>query len=155
MKKKLLIVSICLVSVFLLTACGISKKQAVTVDGFTEVAEKSNMKVQNVIDQFEESPQVLTATVAYVEGEWQLEHYTLDSLKETEDMFNRNKKAFLEAKTSSSKELEVKNDTYEKYVLETFDKYKVLIRVDTMVIYGNVPIKYKSNAIAFLKELGY
>ena len=154
MKKKLLIVSICLVSVFLLTACG-AKKQAVTVDGFTEVAEKSNMKVQNVIDQFEESPQVLTATVAYVEGEWQLEHYTLDSVKETENMFNKNKKAFLEAKTSSSKELEVKNDTYEKYVLETFDKYKVLIKIDTMFIYGNVPIKYKSNAIAFLKELGY
>ncbi len=154
MKKKLLIVSICLVSVFLLTACG-AKKQAVTVDGFTEVAEKSNMKVQNVIDQFEESPQVLTATVAYVEGEWQLEHYTLDSVKETESMFNRNKKAFLEAKTNSSKELEVKNDTYEKYVLETFDKYKVLIKIDTMFIYGNVPIKYKSNAIAFLKELGY
>ena len=154
MKKKLLIVSICLVSVFLLTACG-AKKQAVTVDGFTEVAEKSNMKVQNVIDQFEESPQVLTATVAYVEEEWQLEHYTLDSVKETENMFNKNKKAFLEAKTSSSKELEVKNDTYEKYVLETFDKYKVLIKIDTMFIYGNVPIKYKSNAIAFLKELGY
>ena len=154
MKKKLLMIPVLLVAILLLTACGLAKKP-VSVETFTKIAEGKDMIVVDVIDQFEESPQVKKANVAIVENQWQLEHYILSSKDETTSMFNKNKQAFELEKDGKSKETKVEYGSYTKYVLETDTKYKVLIKVDNMFIYGNVPIEYKEYAVELIKELGY
>jgi len=154
MKKKLLMIPVMLVAILLLTACGLAKKP-VSVADFTKIAEGKDMMVVDVIDQFEESPQVKTANVAIVENQWQLEHYTLTSKDEATSMFNKNKQAFELEKDGKSKETKVEFGTYTKYVLETDTKYKVLIKSENMFIYGNVPVEYKEYAVALLKDLGY
>ena len=152
MKKKLLLTTICLVAIFLLTACG---KKPVSIEDFKKAAEAKNMTVVDVVDQFADSPQIKTANVALIENKWQLEHYTLTSEKEAKEMFENNKDRFEAEENDTTLKTTVEMEHYQKYVLETADKYKVLIRAEDMFIYGNVPNEYKSDAKALLKDLGY
>ena len=82
--------------------------------------------------------QMTAANFTVVDGKSQFERYDYIS----EVYLARHK-----AKSSGKK--------YDKFVVETNNKYKVLTRVENTVLYINIDSKYKENVNKVIKNLGY
>ena len=146
--KKYIKLSLLLVGLLLLTACGLTKN-AITVDEFKEKADAKGLIVVDVKEQFAEYDHIETATVAASNKGWQIEHYTLSNNKEASKMFNKNLKIFEASKGSSSKQNNI------KFELETNGKYQVIIKSKNIFIYVDTYNEHKDEIKEFIKELGY
>ncbi len=152
--KKYIKLSLLLVVLLLLTACGLTKN-AITVDEFKEKADAKGLIVVDVKEQFAEYDHIETATVAASNKGWQIEHYTLSNNKEASKMFNKNLKIFEASKGSSSKQNNIEIGNYRKFELETNGKYQVIIKSKNIFIYVDTYNEHKDEIKDFIKELGY
>lgn len=155
MKKKLFIISLCLLSVVFLTGCSIIKK-ALSAKDFNKIVEKNDMVAINAKEQFKDHSEIETATLAIEKDKkWQVEHYTLSTKADAKKMFDYNKSIFETEKSGLSKDRKIEYFNYTKYTLETDTYYMVASRIDNTFLYAKVPIEYKDAAIQFIKETGY
>ena len=154
MKKIIVIGILCIVMIFIITGCKATKKP-LNGEEFTQIAEKHELTVVDVKEQFSENPEIETALVAAKIDKWQIEHYQLATKDDAKKMFEKNKTTFEELSKDSKKETKIEIGNYTKYTSETDDYFMLLSRVDNTFLYVRVPIEYKEDAIAIIKDLGY
>lgn len=153
MKKKILILSLLIISLFTLTGCG--KKTPLNSTDFVDLMEQNEYKTTNVNDQFSEYPQIKNAFIAQNSGmTYQIEYYELDTEENAKSFYNGNRDRFKNMeKISSYKNIDLGN--YQKYTQKTDDVYSLIARIDNTIIYANVKIEYKDEVKDIVEKLGY
>ena len=154
MKKKLLLIAICVFSLFLVTGCD-SSKTAITTKDFIAKAEEKGLITADVLDQFAEYDFVKEATVAASSNGWQVEFYVLSDEENAKSMFETNAATFNAASDKKKNSTEVEMGNYKKIAFDTDENYMVLTRVDNTMIYVRVPISTKEETKEFIDTLGY
>lgn len=154
MKNRVFIGLLCLVSIFLLSGCLIVRR-SLTAEEFSSIAERNNLNVVDVYEQFSEYNQITTANVAVSDDEWQVEHYTLKTKSDAQSMFHKNMELFEAEKTTGSKDSKIEIGNFIKYTLQTDSLYMVVSRIDNTLLYAKVPIEYKDAVNKVIKDLGY
>ena len=142
MKKKLVLFGlIFIVTIFSLTGCSISKNK-VTGDAFKNQMTAANFTVVDGKSQFERYDYVS-------------EVYVARHKEYAKSFYSNNKNLFESSKTKTYTEAKSSGKNYDKFVLETNNKYKVLTRVENTALYINIDSKYKENVNKIIKNLGY
>ncbi len=154
MRKSIILVFLCVISLFLVTGCDITKK-AITTNDFKNITEKKGLFSVDVKEQFKDLDYIKEATVAASQEGWQLEFYVLSDADQAKSMYNKNYKIFSDYKSSNAKSTKMEVLNYTKFTLETSDFYRALTRVDNTFLYVEVPIKFKDKAKEIIEELGY
>ena len=154
MKKKLLLLFICMLTLLFVTGCDFTKK-AITTDQFKKIAESKGLYAVDVKEQFKDFSFIKEATVAASQEGWQIEFYVLSDKDQAKSMYNKNLKTFQDYKGNGSKELKTEIGNYNKYTLETKDYYRLLTRVDSTFLYVEVPVVVKDKVNDVIDELGY
>lgn len=152
MKKKIL--ALFILGVLLFTVTGCLDKKAITTEQFKKIAEKNNLIVTDVKNQFADFDYVYEATVAVSPEGYQIEFYVLSDVTNAQGMYTKNKNRF-ESEDTSSKKSVVNLNNYTKYTQQTKESYKVLSRIDNTMIYVSESVKNKDKINKILKELGY
>lgn len=156
MKKKLVLFGlIFIVTIFSLTGCSISKNK-VTGDAFKNQMTAANFTVVDCKSQFERYDYVSEVYLArHKEYGYQVEFYVLKDKEYAKSFYSNNKNLFESSKTKTYTEAKSSGKNYDKFVLETNNKYKVLTRVENTVLYINIDSKYKEKVNKVIKNLGY
>ena len=154
MKKKLFICLLCFVSIICVVGCDIVKK-SLTKEEFSKIAEKHDLIIIDVLEQFADYPELKSATLAANSDGWQIEFYTLDTNENAKKMFEKNKAAFQSLKTNGSRDTMVEVGNYTKYTLDSDSYHMVAAKVGNTFLYVKVPLKYKKDADAVIKDMGY
>ena len=133
MKKKILILSLLIISLFTLTGCG--KKTPLNSTDFVDLMEQNEYKTTNVNDQFSEYPQMKNAFIAQNSGmTYQIEYYELDTEENAKSFYSGNRDRFKNMeKISSYKNIDLGN--YQKYTQKTDDVYSLIARIDNKIGY--------------------
>lgn len=152
MKKNLFLFSLLFSMLLILTGCG--NKKVITTDKFIDITEKNGFVTKDVLDQFSNTD-VLDATIANYNSDFQLEFYVLDSTEGAKEMFLNNKNIFETYKGSVSKYSSTDIGNSSTYVLESSGYYMYLSRVDNTLLYVKVDDIYKERVKSIIKELGY
>ena len=152
--KILLVIIICLTSLFCLAGCG-KKKTAKTADEFYTIMTEKKFVIKDSKSQYLSHNEIIRSYVAAPSDlSYQIEFLELDSDSSAKNMFASNQRIFQD--TSSTKvETNVSISNYSKYTLEADGKYKVISRIDKTLVYVDADIKYKDNVNKLLDELGY
>lgn len=152
--KILLVITICLTSLFCLAGCG-KKKTAKTADEFYTIMTEKKFVIKDSKSQYLSHNEIIRSYVAAPSDlSYQIEFLELDSDSSAKNMFASNQRIFQD--TSSTKvETNVSISNYSKYTLEADGKYKVISRIDKTLVYVDADIKYKDNVNKLLDELGY
>ena len=152
MKKNLFLFSLLFSMLLILTGCG--NKKVITTDKFIDITEKNGFVTKDVLDQFSNTD-VLDATIANYNSDFQLEFYVLDSTEGAKEMFLNNKNIFETYKGSVSKYSSTDIGNSSTYMLESSGYYMYLSRVDNTLLYVKVDDIYKERVKSIIKELGY
>ena len=152
--KILLVIIICLTSLFCLAGCG-KKKTAKTADEFYTIMTEKKFVIKDSKSQYLSHNEIIRSYVAAPSDlSYQIEFLELDSDSSAKNMFASNQRIFQD--TSSTKvETNVSISNYSKYTLEVNGKYKVISRIDKTLVYVDADIKYKDDVNKLLDELGY
>ena len=152
--KILLVITICLTSLFCLAGCG-KKKTAKTADEFYTIMTEKKFVIKDSKSQYLSHNEIIRSYVAAPSDlSYQIEFLELDSDSSAKNMFASNQRIFQD--TSSTKvETNVSISNYSKYTLEADGKYKVISRIDKTLVYVDADIKYKDDVNKLLDELGY
>ncbi len=152
--KILLVITICLTSLFCLAGCG-KKKTAKTADEFYTIMTEKKYVIKDSKSQYLSHNEIIRSYVAAPSDlSYQIEFLELDSDSSAKNMFASNQRIFQD--TSSTKvETNVSISNYSKYTLEADGKYKVISRIDKTLVYVDADIKYKDDVNKLLDELGY
>ena len=152
MKKKGLLLGLCLLLLFTVTGC--FNKKSITTEEFTKLAEKNELFVTDVKSQFVDFDYVREATVAVSPEGWQIEFYVLSDTFNAQEMYTKNKNRFEKEDGIKSKStLNLGNRT--KYTQQTDSSYKILSRIDNTLIYVSESKEHKDKINKFVKEIGY
>ena len=153
--KKILLILICTMSLFLITGCG--KKEAITTKDFNKITEEAELIITDAKDQFQDKDYVKDASIASSVAGWQIEFYTFDSADSAKEMYSKNKSDFEAAKDNSKKSsyVEKNKDNYAEYTVTADGYYMHICRIDETVIYLKVQDKYQDEVKGILKNLGY
>lgn len=152
MKKNLFLFSLLFSMLLILTGCG--NKKVITTDKFIDITEKNGFVTKDILDQFSNTD-VLDATIANYNSDFQLEFYVLDSTEGAKEMFLNNKNIFETYKGSVSKYSSTDIGNSSTYMLESSGYYMYLSRVDNTLLYVKVDDIYKERVKSIIKELGY
>ena len=152
--KVLLIIAVCLASLFSFSGCG-KKKDAISADDFYSKMEKKNFVIKDSKSEYSSHNEIVRSYVAAPSDlSYQIEFLELDSDSSAKNMFASNQRIFQD--TSNSKiESNVSIANYSKYTIEAGGKYKVISRIDNTLVYVDADIKYKDSVNSLLDELGY
>ena len=69
--------------------------------------------------------------------------------------YNLNKSIFTAEETKYSVSTNIDKERKNKYTLTTDDKYKVIFRIDSTVLYVDAPKESKNDVKKIIKKLGY
>ena len=153
MRKKVLLVVLLVLGVFMITGCG--KKTPLQPNDFVDLIEQNNYKTTNVLEQFSTYAQIKNAFIAQdSEMRYQIEYYELDTKENAKTFFEGNKKIF-EQQSSIKSHSSINLENYNKYSQSTEKVYSVISRIDNTVVYANVKIEYKKEVQDIIKKLGY
>lgn len=153
MKKRLLLFTTFLFTIFFITAC--STKTPLNSNDFVDLIEQNEYKTTNVINQFTDYTQIKNAFIAQDKGmNYQIEYYELDTIDSAKSFYKGNKEIFQKQENIKS-HTKVDLDNYEKYTQSTDTVYSSISRIDNTVVYANVKIEYKDKIIEIIKKLGY
>ena len=151
-KNVIKVVSVFIISCFLLTGCGGNKK-SITADTFQNEMEKKNYTVQDVTATYDE--ETTSKALFAVNTEYQIEFYALKNGAGAKSSYDFNKSRVVIQKTKDAKEKEVKKGNYVYYTLESSKVYTVISKVDNTVIYASTDSKHKKEIEEVIKNLGY
>jgi len=152
--KTMVVILICLTSVFCFSGCG-KKKNPISADEFYKKMEDKNFMIQDSKSQYSSRNEIIRSYVAAPSDySFQIEFLELDSETSAKNMFSTNQKIFQDS-SNSKVESSVSVSNYSKYTLEADGKYKVISRIEKTLIYVDADIQYKSNVDSLLNELGY
>ena len=148
--KKLII----LIIFISLLCCGCnSNRKAITMDEFRSKTVEKDYNFFDVTDNFLDNTNIKEASMAAT-NIWHIEFYILDTDLHAEEMFEFNKKSFLEIKDNSksySEDINKKNI----YSLTTIKEYMYVSRIDNTLIFARVPVENRGAVKRFIKDLGY
>ena len=152
--RALLIITICLTSLFCLSGCG-KKKTPKTADEFYNIMIEKKFVIKDSKSEYSSHNEIIRSYVAAPSDlSYQIEFLELDSDSSAKNMFASNQRIFQD--TSSNKiESSVSASNYDKYTIEVDGKYKVISRIDKTLVYVDSSIQYKDNVNKLLEELGY
>lgn len=132
-----------------LTAC--QSKEPVTAEFFIEKVEALGYQALDVTDQYDESSHVLkVVNVEY--GSIHIDFVEIDGTDNATGVFNTNKTTVESYKGSTSS---VSTGKYDKYTMKTSEKYYIVERVGTTVIYAYCDKSESESLDNIIKELGY
>ena len=153
MKKKIVLMTTLIISIFLITGC--STKTPLNSTDFVDLIEQNDYKTTNVINQFSDYTQIKNAFIAQdKEMRYQIEYYELDTEESAKSFYKGNKAIFQKLENIKSRtKVDLKN--YEKYAQSTDSVYSSISRIDNTIVYANVKIEYKDEVIEIIKKLGY
>lgn len=144
-----------LILVILLSACS-TNKEAVDSNEFKNIMRDNNYYVVNSKEQFSEYDYIIDSYIAIDSNKkYQIEFYELEDDANAIAFYDYNKDIFEASRTTSSVYTDVNLSNNSKYTLTNEDSYKVLSRIDNIVIYINVDEEFKDEIISILKKLGY
>ena len=153
--KKILLSIIFILSLFLLTACTLSKQVLTTAD-FSEIMEKKEFRIIDITNQYSENTYVKEATLAINNNnEYQIEFYVLDNKDSAKDMFNKNKRIFDESDSVARSSENVNMINYSYYKVTNDNEFKYICRVENTFIYINTSKDKKDEIINIINDLGY
>lgn len=152
MKKKNLLIILFL----LIILCGCSKNASKSSDEFKSIMRDQKFYVMDTKEQFSEYDYIKESFAALdPDEEYLVEFYVLSDAENALSFYDLNKNIFMAEETdysvSTNKDKERKN----KYTLTTDDKYKVISRIDSTVLYVDAPKNFKNDVKKILKKLGY
>ncbi len=149
--KKISFVTISLMLMLMLTACG--KKEALTGAEFKSKMEEKGYDVVDIAEDYEEGT-LVTALLA-VKDDYQIEFYVVNDEEQSIRAYNQNKTEFEGLKTSGSIETETSLSNHAKYTLTSSGKYMVVSRIDNTFLYVSVADAKKTEVSEALKFLNY
>lgn len=147
--KKILIIFMLVLSLFILSACG--KKEALTDKELTSKLTELGFDVNDITDSMEDS-NISTVKTAN-NGVYQIEYYIFKSEDTAKTAYKNNVKLFSSNEKYEGKE--ENKDNYEKYTQETDLSYNSVVRIDNTLIYVSVNINHKKDVKKVLSKLGY
>lgn len=152
-KKKILLLVICLLTLFTLTGC--AKKNVITTNEFKTIAENYGYTTEKP-QQNNDYDNINETIIASKPSGIQVKFYILKSSSDAETMFNDNKKFFKTLKSNNSvTESSITISNYLSYSLTSNNKYMYLCKVENTLLYVDVEETYKNEVKDFIKALGY
>lgn len=151
MKNKKVLMSL-LALLFVVTGC---TKVALKPSEFKKKMEERKYVISNSSEYY---PKEYITTMYVALGKnsnYQIDYYELATEKISNTFYDNSKKSFIKEKKSSDIEKIDESEKYSRYSLETKDSYKVLIKIDKMVILVDAKKKYKDKIEKTLSEIGY
>lgn len=147
MKKKFFILMF--ISIFLL---GCSSHKMITSSEFSSIVGNRGFNIYNEESTSEEFINITIAKESFyqIEFDEMIDSETAKTyFDKIVDIFNKDK--------SDNSEIECNDNSsnYQKYVLNTDDYYKVIVRINNTIIYTNSRSSYKYEIKNILDELGY
>lgn len=154
MKKITYLILICFISLFSLTGC--FTKKEITTKEFIKIVEKDNYQVYDVKEQYNYES-IKAATIAVNKNEeYQIEFYELESNKDANSMFLKNKQIFEDAaKEENQIHSSMEMSNYSTFKVVTSDKFKYLCKVNSTLLFINVDKQYQKQVEETIKKLGY
>ncbi len=153
MKKRVLLIAMCLVVLIGLTGCS---KTALTTDKFKSVLEGKKFEITDTYKQHEDEGNYKEATLAKSESGYEMEFVVLDNEGRAENVFSTKRGEFENLRSNTvSSQSEVNMGNYNSYSCHSNGLYMYVIRVDNTVLYLKVDDKYKDEVKSIIKELGY
>ena len=156
--KMIIVVSLCLVSVFVLSGClNINlNKTSITAEDFKTKMEAKGYSIKDATNQFSDYTYVKQVYLAInSDSTFQIEFYELENESYAKNFFETNKTKFEESKGSSSAYSNVDIGNHSKYTQSSNGYFSVISRIDNTAIYVNVSDNYKDTVNSVLKDLGY
>ena len=151
--KKILLVLVLFVSMFVLTGCG--TKKPITEEQFKTAAESYGLVVIDAIDQMSQYKIVKSALIGKSNDGWQVEFYILDGNSSAKSMYDENRSIFEKYKGSTTKEKYITIKEYSMYSLNSNGKYMYLCKINNTLLYANVDEQYENDVKNFAKKIGY
>lgn len=151
-KKKVLLLLICLLTLFTLTGC--AKKKVITTNEFKTIAENYGYTTEKP-QQNNDYDNINETIIASKPSGIEVKFYILKSSSDAETMFNDNKKFFKTLKGNSVTESSITISNYLSYSLTSNNKFMYLCKVENTLLYVDVEETYKSEVKDFIKALGY
>ena len=155
--KKLALIALLGLAVFTLMGCG--KKTVITKDEFIQKAEANKMLTEDNSAEFAEYDYLKSVISAGVVSDntvkWKCDFMTASDDDYAKRLFASNKEKVDGMITGSTSNSSVNMGNYNTYSLNGDGKYAYLSRVDDTLLYLVVDEKYKEEAKAFVKTLGY
>lgn len=157
MKNILKIGVILLVTSLFVTGCG--NKKSLTAEEFKNKMEKEKYIITDATNQFKDIEEAKYLKKVYIASDkdykYQVEFYEFDTKSNATNFLEHNKNLFENEKEGASSYTEVNLFNYNRYTLNTGNKYFVLSRIDNTVVYVNNDSQYKEQINALLKIVNY
>ena len=152
-KRKLLLVVLCFIMIFMVTGCG--KKTVLSSDEFKAKASELGYTSKAAKDQFAKEDYIKEVTLAINSKGFQAEFYVFADKNSAVSVFNTNKTKFENSKEGKSLESSSSMANYSAYSLVSGGKYMHICRVEDTMLYVDVEEQYKDEVQKLIKELGY
>ena len=152
-KKRILFILLVVVSIFV-TGCG--NKEKTSTNSIKKEMKKAGYIVEEGATELLESEKAKKVYI-FIDKKftYQIEYYDFKDEKTAEKKFKSIKDLYEAGKTDKSKEDSSSGGNNERYEITTDDKYSVVSRIDTTVIYSSAPIKYKEAVEKAMDNIKY
>lgn len=131
-------------------------KPSITAEEFKSTMEEKGYYVKDVTAQFANYGYIKKPYVAASQDNaYQVEFYEISDSEHASKFFNTNKAIFEASKGSISAETNIGFRNYSKYTLQSNNKYQIVSRINSTVIFVDVDSKYKDTIDKLLNEIGY
>ena len=139
----------------LLTACSMNKKP-ITPEKFVSTLEGEKFEVVDAISQFEGYDYISNVYVAMDStSNYQIEYFNFDSIDTAKKYYKQNKEIFEESKDGKYLTTNLDLTNSNKFEMSSDKEYKLVLRIDNIMIYVNTKKEYKSDIDKIIKKLGY
>lgn len=135
-----------------LTAC--KSRDPITADAFKEKVEGLEYTTVDITDQYESYPHMQKVLLC-ADERLHVEFCEIDSNDNAAAMFSGNKAQVEAYKGNTSSESSVNTGNYQKYTLKTAEKYYLVERVGSTLIYAYCEKSESENLDRIIEELGY
>lgn len=136
--------------------CGCSKNTIKSGEEFKSIMREQKFYVMDTKEQFSEYDYIKESFAALDSDEkYLVEFYVISDLENALAFYNLNKSIFTAEETKYSVSTNIDKERKNKYTLTTDDKYKVISRIDSTVLYVDAPKESKNDVKKIIKKLGY
>lgn len=153
MKKRFVLVCLCLLMLLSLSGCG--SRTALTAEEFIAKAETFGYETADITEQYASYGIFADAAVATSPDGFQVEFYVLNDEATAAGVFETNKADFDSLKGAGSTSTSVNLGNYSSYAVTSGGKYMYVSRVGSTLLYVSTESANKDAVKAIVKELGY
>lgn len=151
-KKKYLLLIICLLTLFTLTGC--SKKKVITTNEFKTIAQNYGYSIETP-SQNNDYDNINETIIASKPSGIQVKYYVLNSTNDAKNMFTDNKKYFKTFRGNTTIESSINIFNYSSYSITSNNNYMYICRIENTLLYVKVEETFKSEVKDFIKALNY